>query len=82
MDEVAIVVVGWGIFCTETAQILEFDMNSFDSVDEGIDCLVNYRSYQSGGNGENKVDGVVIFGEGIVFINIIATGVNSMSKYW
>ena len=44
IDKVAIVVVGGGISCAESTQVLEFDTNSTDSVDKGIDCLGNQRS--------------------------------------
>ena len=82
IDKVAIVVVGRGGFCAESAQVLEMDINIADPPDQGIDCLSNLRACPCEINWENTVAGVVSFGKVLVLINRILTGVDGMVKAW
>ena len=80
IDEFATFMVGWDVVCAKSAWVLNFDLNTANPVDEGIDCLDNLRACRCGVNGENKVTRVVIFGKNVVLVNRKMTVVDGMAK--
>lgn len=59
--------VGWGVVCAESVDVLEKDMDSTNLVDKLVDCLDNLRVLYRGFKGIEEVTRVVVFFKHVVF---------------